>query len=71
MEDCVILDGLSKVGALPLMKTIVSIRPYCVVFLPIEMDFIDSERPPIAMIMEDCAILDGLLKVGALPLMKT
>ena len=29
--------------------------------LPIEMDFIGSERPPITIVMDDCAILDGLL----------
>ena len=32
MNDYAILDGLSKVGALPLMITIVSSRPHCVVF---------------------------------------
>ena len=29
--------------------------------LPIEMEFIGSERPPITIVMDDCAILDGLL----------
>ena len=30
--------------------------------LPIEMDFLGSERPPITIVMDDCTILDGLLQ---------